>query len=78
VYNTIVIADRAYHSNEITQLFQSIYSVAVIPCKSNTLNHIPFARHVYIERPLIETFLSKFKHFRRVFSRFDTTISESL
>ncbi|MBK2345322.1 transposase, partial [Francisella tularensis subsp. novicida] len=38
VYNTKVIADRAYHSNEIRQHIQSISSEAVIPCKSNTLN----------------------------------------
>ncbi|MBK2242301.1 transposase, partial [Francisella tularensis] len=41
---------------------------AVIPCKSNTLNHIPFDSHVYKERHLIENFFSKIKHFRRVFS----------
>ncbi|ORU06795.1 IS5 family transposase, partial [Francisella tularensis] len=76
VYNTKVIADRAYHSNEIRQHIQSISSEAVIPCKSNTLNHIPFDSHVYKERHLIENFFSKIKHFRRVFSRFDKTISE--
>ncbi len=75
VYNTKVIADRAYHSNEIRQHIQSISSEAVIPCKSNTLNHIPFDSHVYKERHLIENFFSKIKHFRRVFSRFDKTIS---
>ncbi|MBK2120521.1 hypothetical protein IBF26_09305, partial [Francisella tularensis] len=41
------IADRAYHSNEIRQHIQGISSEAVIPCKSNTLNHIPFDSHVY-------------------------------
>ncbi|NCI40069.1 transposase, partial [Francisella tularensis subsp. holarctica] len=75
VYNTKVIADRAYHSNEIRQHIQSISSEAVIPCKSNILNHIPFDSHVYKERHLIENFFSKIKHFRRVFSRFDKTIS---
>ncbi|AJI52227.1 transposase DDE domain protein [Francisella tularensis subsp. holarctica] len=75
VYNTKVIADRTYHSNEIRQHIQSISSEAVIPCKSNTLNHIPFDSHVYKERHLIENFFSKIKHFRRVFSRFDKTIS---
>ncbi|ADA78072.1 transposase DDE domain protein [Francisella tularensis] len=74
VYNTKVIADRAYHSNEIRQHIQGISSEAVIPCKSNTLNHIPFDSHVYKERHLIENFFSKIKHFRRVFSRFDKTI----
>ncbi|KFJ68092.1 transposase DDE domain protein [Francisella tularensis] len=75
VYNTKVIADRAYHSNEIRQHIQGISSEAVIPCKSNTLNHIPFDSHVYKERHLIENFLLlKLSYFRRVFSRFDKTI----
>ncbi|MDE4957382.1 IS5/IS1182 family transposase, partial [Francisella tularensis subsp. holarctica] len=47
VYNTKVIADIAYHYNEIRQHIQSIYSEAVIPCKSKTINHIPFDSHVY-------------------------------
>ncbi|MDE5035587.1 IS5/IS1182 family transposase, partial [Francisella tularensis subsp. holarctica] len=65
VYNTKFIADRAYHSNEIRHHIQSISSEAVIPCKSNTLNHIPFDSHVYKERHLIEKFFSKIKQFRR-------------
>ncbi|MDE5002886.1 transposase, partial [Francisella tularensis] len=46
VYNTKVIADRAYHSNEIRQHIQRLSSEAVIPCKSNPLHHIPFDSHV--------------------------------
>ncbi|MDE5010946.1 IS5/IS1182 family transposase, partial [Francisella tularensis subsp. holarctica] len=53
-FNTKVIADRAYHSNEMRQHIQSISSVAVVPCKSNTLNPIPFVSHVYRERALLE------------------------
>ena len=78
VYNTKVIADRAYHSNEIRKHIQNISSEAVIPCKSNTINPIDFDIHIYKERHLIENFFSKIKHFRRVFSRFDKTISAYL
>ncbi|AEI36562.1 ISSod6 transposase, IS1301 [Francisella salina] len=78
VYNTKVIADRAYHSNEIRKHIQNIFSEAVIPCKSNTINPIDFDIHIYKERHLIENFFSKIKHFRRVFSRFDKTISAYL
>ena len=78
VYNTKVIADRAYHSNEIREHIQSISSEAVIPCKSNTLKPIAFDTQIYKERHLIENFFSKIKHFRRVFSRFDKTISAYL
>ncbi|EDO66167.1 predicted protein [Francisella tularensis subsp. holarctica FSC022] len=36
---------------------------------------ISFGLTIYKERHLIENFFSKIKHFRRVFSRFDKTIS---
>ncbi|AJI60688.1 transposase DDE domain protein [Francisella tularensis subsp. novicida U112] len=52
----------------------SIFKEAVIPCKSNTLNSIDFDSD-YKERHLIENFFSKIKHFKRVFSKFDKTIS---
>ncbi|WP_150466134.1 IS5 family transposase [Francisella sp. SYW-2] len=78
VYNTKVIADRAYHSNKIREHIQNISSEAVIPSKSNTINPIDFDIQIYKERHLIENFFSKIKHFRRVFSRFDKTISAYL
>ncbi|MDE4955395.1 IS5/IS1182 family transposase, partial [Francisella tularensis subsp. holarctica] len=65
--NTKVIADRAYQSKAIRQHIQSISYEDFIPSKSNTLNHIPFYSQVYKERHLIENFLSKIKHFIRVF-----------
>ncbi|MBK2323795.1 transposase, partial [Francisella tularensis subsp. novicida] len=71
---TKVIADRAYHSKEIRQHIQSISSEDVIPCKSNTRNHIPYDSHVYKERQLIEKLVSKIKHFRRIISNFNKTI----
>ncbi|MED7787578.1 IS5/IS1182 family transposase, partial [Francisella sp. 19X1-34] len=37
-----------------------------------------FDIQIYKERHLIENFFSKIKHFRRVFSRFDKTISAYL
>ncbi|MDE4970141.1 IS5/IS1182 family transposase, partial [Francisella tularensis subsp. holarctica] len=49
---------------------------SVIPCISKTLNKIPFDSHVYKVRHLIDNFFSNIKHFRRVFSRFDKTLSE--
>ncbi|WP_150468507.1 IS5 family transposase [Francisella sp. SYW-9] len=73
VYNTKVITDRAYHSNEIREHIQNISSEAIIPCKS--INPIAFDIQIYKERHFIENFFSKLKHFRRVFSRFDKTIS---
>ncbi|MDE5015024.1 IS5/IS1182 family transposase, partial [Francisella tularensis subsp. holarctica] len=38
--------------------------------------HIPFDSQADKARHLIENYFSKIKHFRRVFSRFDKTITE--
>ena len=75
IYKTKIIADRAYHSNEIREHIESISCQAFILCKSNKINPIPFDKQVYKEIHLIENFFSKIKHFKRVFSRFDKTIS---
>ena len=32
---------------------------------------IPYDKHLYKERNLVERFINKIKHFRRIFSRFD-------
>ncbi|MBD5784301.1 IS5/IS1182 family transposase, partial [Francisella tularensis subsp. holarctica] len=56
---TKFIANRAYHANRIRHHIQCISSEAFIPCKSKSLNHLPFESHVYKEIHLIENFFSK-------------------
>jgi transposase len=43
----------------------------VIPPKKNRLAQREYDRHLYRERHLIECFIGKIKHYRRVFSRFE-------
>ncbi|MBF6595744.1 MAG: transposase [Thermaceae bacterium] len=41
------------------------------PPKSNRIQPRDYAAEAYQERHLVECFIGKLKHFRRVFSRFD-------
>jgi transposase len=43
----------------------------VIPPRSNRKEPRDYDQHRYRERHLIECFMGKIKHFRRIFSRFD-------
>lgn len=67
-----VLADKSYDSNSILKLIQEMLNAeAVIPPKSNRLEPHDYDKDAYKERHLIECFINKIKHFRRVFTRFD-------
>lgn len=68
-----VIADKDYDTNALLTLIEKQNSVAIIPPKKNRKIRREYDAHIYKERHLIECFLGKIKHFRRVFSRFDKT-----
>lgn len=65
------ILDKAYDADKIVQLLEEQGIIPVIPPRSNRKNPREYDSHVYRERHLIECFIGKLKHFRRVFSRFD-------
>ncbi len=44
---------------------------AVIPPRANRREQREYDRHLYRERHLVECFINKIKHYRRVFSRFE-------
>ena len=46
---------------------------AVIPSMLSRTEPIPYDKHVYKERHLVERFINKIKHFRRVATRYDKT-----
>jgi transposase len=66
-----LIADKGYDSDELIQAVTAKGIVAVIPPKKNRLVQREYDRHLYRERHLIECFINKIKHYRRVFSRFE-------
>jgi len=69
-----IIADKGYDSNDF--LIEGLVNgfTMEIPPKKNRNYQRKYDKHVYKERHLIECFMGKIKHFRRVFSRFDKTI----
>jgi transposase len=66
-----LIADKGYDSDALIEAAKAKGIEAVIPPKKSRLVQRDYDRHLYRERHLIECFINKIKHYRRVFSRFD-------
>ena len=66
-----VIADKGYDSDELVTTITEQQAQAVIPPRSNRKVQRDYDRHLYRERHLVECFIGKIKHYRRVFSRFE-------
>jgi len=66
-----VLADGSYDSDAIVQLILDHNAEAVIPSRSNRKVKREFDKDLYKERHLVECFINKIKHFRRIFSRFE-------
>jgi transposase len=67
----VLIADKGYDSAHLIESVIAKGIVAVIPPKKNRLVQREYDQHLYRERHLIECFINKIKHYRRVFSRFE-------
>ncbi len=66
-----VIADKGYDSDELVKTITALQAQAVIPPRANRKEQREYDRHLYRERHLVECFIGKIKHYRRVFSRFE-------
>ena len=66
-----VIADRSYGAQDFIALVVKSGAEVVIPPRQNAQQPRDYDQWLYRERHLIECFINKIKHFRRVFSRFD-------
>ena len=66
-----LIADKGYDSDALIEAVTTKGIEAVIPPKKNRIKPRAYDRHLYRERHLIECFINKIKHFRRIFSRFE-------
>ncbi|MBD2809135.1 transposase, partial [Francisella tularensis] len=73
-YNTQVIVDKAYQSNEIRKNIQRISYHTVIPCKSHTQNNIPFYSQLKKESTMSEHFCYNIMYYIRVISGVVITI----
>jgi transposase len=67
----VLIADKGYDSGALIEVLALQGIEAVIPPKKNRLEQQEYDQHLYRERHLIECFIGKLKHYRRVFSRFE-------
>ena len=65
-----VLADQGYDAQEFRQHILDLGMMPVIPPRSNRKAPADYDRHLYRERHLVECFINKIKHYRRIFSRF--------
>jgi transposase len=72
------IADRAYAAQPFLDWLVERDIVPVIPPHQRAKLVREYDTWLYRERHLVECLVSKFKHFRRVFSRFDKLASRYL
>ena len=66
-----VLADRSYTAQHFRDTITASGAQAVIPPRQNAKQPHDYDSWRYRERHLVECFIGKIKHFRRVFSRFD-------
>lgn len=66
-----VIADKGYDADELIKTITAHQAQAVIPPRVNRKEQREYDRHLCRERHLVECFIGKIKHYRRVFSRFE-------
>lgn len=73
-----VIADRGYAAQEFFDWLISQGMNPIIPPHQRAKAERAYDKWLYRERHLVECFINKIKHFRRVFSRFDKLASRFL
>jgi len=66
-----VIADKDYDADAFVRVIQQRGAIPVIPPRSHRKTPRDYDAHLYMERHLVECFINKIKHYRRIFSRYD-------
>jgi len=77
-HSTYVIADKGYDAADFLAVVFEREAIAVIPPRANRKATREYDHHLYRERHLVECFINKIKHYRRIFSRFDKLASRYL
>ena len=70
-----ILGDKAFDSDRFRAHVAQRNMTAVIPCNASRARAIPYDTHLYKERHLVECFINKIKHFRRVATRYDKTVA---
>ena len=73
-----LIADKAYDSDDFRSAVAQQGMTAVIPPNRSRSSAIPYDKDLYKERHLVECFINKIKHFRRIATRYDKTTTSFL
>lgn len=66
-----LLADKSYDFDDFLQLIAALEAEAVIPPRASRKQQREYDQHWYKERHLVECFINKIKHYRRIFSRFE-------
>ncbi len=66
-----LIGDKGYDDSDFIKALIAAGVEAVIPPRANRKEQREYDAHLYRERHLVECFINKVKHYRRVFSRFE-------
>lgn len=74
-----LIADKGYDADDFINLIIEEYEAeVVIPPRAKRKEPRAYDKHFYKERHLVECFINKIKHYRRIFSRFEKLASRYL
>jgi transposase len=68
-----IVADKGYDSDRFRACIAEAGAEAVIPSIPARTRAIPYDKHVYKERNLVERFFNKIKHYRRIATRYEKT-----
>ncbi len=68
-----LLADKAYDSDEFRDHVDEAGMEAVIPPNRSRSQTIPYDEELYKERNIVERFINKIKHFRRIATRYEKT-----
>jgi transposase len=61
-----LLADKGYDSDKFRAAIAERGAEAVIPSSRSRSQAIPYDKHLYKERNLVERFINKIKHYRRI------------
>jgi transposase len=68
-----LLGDKGFDSDRFRSRIAQAGAEAVIPSTRSRSRAIPYDKHVYQERNLVERFFNKIKHFRRIATRYEKT-----
>ena len=66
-----ILADKGYDSDANRQAIRTQGAEPCIPPRKNRTQPIPYDRHLYEERNVVERFFARIKQYRRVATRYD-------